>query len=123
MRWPRAPFELGAERARMHRGARAVRGTCSAAVGANTISTPSRAQSREVGVQRPRVGVEVLAGAELQGVDEDRHHDDGAGHPLGGAHQREVAVVQGAHRGHQHHASPGGAQRAATRRDASRSLA
>jgi hypothetical protein len=46
-----------------------------------------------VSVEGARVGIEVLTGAELQRVDEDRHHDHRSGHPLGGAHQSQVPVV------------------------------
>ncbi len=42
------------------------------------------------------VGVEILAGAELGRVHEDRHHDE-AGQLPGPVHQRQVALVQRAH--------------------------
>ena len=57
-------------------------------------------QPGQVALEVARVGVEVLGGGELQGVDEDGDHD-GAGRPdtTGGlAHEVEVALVEGAHR-------------------------
>ena len=81
------------------------------AVGVNTTSTPSARSSCEIGVEGPRIGVEILAGPELQRIDEDRHHHDRSGHPLGGADQREVAFVQRTHGGHQHHPASGVPQR------------
>ena len=53
-------------------------------------------QRGEVGVPGARVAVEVLAGAELGRVDEDRD-DDGGRALAGGADQRPVALVQRAH--------------------------
>ena len=47
-----------------------------------------------------RIAVEVLAGTELGRVDEEAHHDHVA-LGAGGAQQREVALVQIAHRRHQ----------------------
>ena len=55
-----------------------------------------------------RVAVEVLAGPELGRVDEQAHDDDVA-LGAGGAQEREVAVVQVAHRRHQADRATGGA--------------
>ena len=82
------------------------RGYMSAAVGRTPPRRP-RPAAREVVVERPGIGVEILARAELQRVDEDRNHHDRARHPLGRAHQCEMTVVQRAHRRHQHHPPPG----------------
>ena len=60
-------------------------------------------QPLEVGVQGARIAGQVLAGAELAGIDEDRHHDRVAlrhGRP----HQAQMPFVQGSHRRHQSHA-------------------
>ena len=59
-----------------------------------------------------RVGVEVLGRAELGRVDEQRHHDDVAV-LAGAAQQRQVALVEGAHRGDE----PDAAARAALGRE------
>ncbi len=67
----------------------------------------------------PRVGVEILAGTELERVDEDRRHD----HVVAGAscrHQRGVAGVEIAHGRHEADAvtgSPGGLQATPDLRD------
>jgi hypothetical protein len=56
----------------------------------------------------PGVGVEVLAGTELQGVHEDgRHHHVAVG--PGGIHQAAVPGVEVAHGGHEPDGAPGGA--------------
>ena len=96
----------------MHGGSRAVRIHRRSAWGEGYFDSFT-AQQRQVVVEDPRVGVEIFVGAELQRVDEDRHHHHRAGHSLGGADQREVSVVQRAHGRHQHHPSTGVAQRAA----------
>ncbi len=64
-----------------------------------------RAQQLQVAVEVARVGVEVLAGAELGGVDEDAH--DGVARGPRPVHQGEVAGVQGAHGGDQHQGTSG----------------
>jgi hypothetical protein len=69
-------------------------------------------QLRAVGGRVARVGVEVLVGGELRGVDVDGGDDDVGALP-GGGHQRQVPRVQVAHRGHQRHAPAGGAVGAA----------
>ena len=56
-------------------------------------------QSGQIPLEVARVGVEVLGGGELEGVDEDGHHD-GTGRPdaPGGlTHEIEVALVEGTH--------------------------
>ena len=111
MRWPRRTFKLRSKRAGLHGGARSVRVHLRRSRGEGDLDTFG-AQLREVVVEGLRVFVEVLVGAELQRVDEDRHHHDRARHPLGRPHQRQVTLVQGTHRRHQHHASPGLPQRA-----------
>src|SRR5204863_2255408 len=57
----------------------------------------------EVGVEGAWVAVEVLAGAELHRVHEDRHHHRCLGTDLlaGALDQRGVAGMQGTHRRHQ----------------------
>ena len=58
---------------------------------------------REIAREIARVPVEILVGAELQRVHEDRHdHEVGRGRRR--PHQRPVAVVQKTHR--RHHADP-----------------
>ena len=54
-------------------------------------------EPRAVGLQRPRIAVEVLVRAELQPIDEDAG-DDGVAVLAGDPAQRQVAVVQVAHR-------------------------
>ncbi len=53
----------------------------------------------QIGLQGARVALQVLTGAELERVDEDRHHDlTQRTHPVPGrAHQRGVALVQRTH--------------------------
>ena len=109
---PGRALELGSERAGVHRGPRAVRVHRDSAWGEGNFDSFT-AQQREVVVEDPRVGVQILVGAELQRVDEDRHHYHRTGHSLGGADKREVSVVQRAHGRHQHHSSTGVAQGAA----------
>ena len=60
------------------------------------------AQLGAVRVQGARIGVEVLIGTELGGVDENRHHHLVAV-ALGLAHQTQVPVMQVAHGGHEAH--------------------
>ena len=109
---PRSTLEFGSERTRMYGGSRAV-GIHRRSAWRESYFNPFAAQQRQVGVDDPRVGVEILVGSELQRVDEDRHHNHRAGHPFGRPHEGEVSVVQSAHRRHQHHPSTGMAQRAA----------
>ena len=58
------------------------------------------AAAREVAFECSRVAVQVLAGTELQRVDEDGHCDE-VGALLGFLDQREVPFVQRAHRWHE----------------------
>ena len=51
-------------------------GYISSAVGTKSTSTPAPLGQRRVGSQVTGVGVEVLGGAELQRVHEDRRHHD-----------------------------------------------
>jgi hypothetical protein len=53
-----------------------------------------------IGLERARIGGEILVGAELGGVDEEGDDDD-IGVPPGDADQGEVALVQVAHGGHE----------------------
>ena len=69
---------------------------------------PHARQERDVRVERPRVRLVVLAGAELERVDEDRH-DDLVGELACGAHQLEVPLVERPHR----HDERSGARRCA----------
>ena len=55
---------------------------------------------REVVVDRPRVGIEVVAAIELERVDKDAD-DDNVGVPACFGDQGEVTFVQRAHRWHQ----------------------
>ena len=110
MRWPGSTFELLTQWARMDRGAGAVRVHVGCG-GSECDLDALGAQRREIVVERPRIGIEILAGAELQRVDENRNHHDGALHPLCGPDQRQMALVQRAHRRHQHHPAAGGPQR------------
>ena len=92
-----------------------VRGTVRVHVGGGRRERhldPFGAQHRQVVVEGTRIGVEVLAGTELQRIDEDRHHDHRTLYPLGRPDQGQMTVVQGAHRRHQHDPSPGVPQRA-----------
>ncbi len=111
MRWPGGAFEIGAERPRRHRGALPVRVHVGRGRSEHDLDALG-AQQFEVVVERARVGIEILSRAELQGIDEDRHDDDAARHPLGGPHQGQMALVQRAHRGHQDDPSPGRSKRA-----------
>ena len=63
-----------------------------------------RAEKGEVGSQIARVLLVILIGPELQGVDEDRD-DDVVGRFAGGAHKREVPLVERPH-GHDERARP-----------------
>ena len=83
---------------------------------------PSERRQLQVGVQGPWVAAEVFAGPELQRVDEDGHHDHRTVHPSGCPHQREVTVVKGTHRRHQHDPPAGVAQSAAHLGDGLRRL-
>ncbi|GAA3051873.1 hypothetical protein GCM10020000_36500 [Streptomyces olivoverticillatus] len=69
-------------------------------------------RDHDVGVEGARIAVEILAGAELQGVDEDGDDDlpVGAHELAGGADEGGVALVQGTHR-HHDGAAPGGRRR------------
>jgi len=65
-----------------------------------------------IGLEGARVLVEVLAGAELQAIDENAG-DHGPAVLAGLGHEGNVALVQVAHGGHEHHlgfAGKGGAQ-------------
>jgi len=55
-----------------------------------------------VGLEVAGVAVEILVGAKLLWVDEDRH-DDAVGPPPGFVHQRHVPVVKRAHGRHKRH--------------------
>ena len=75
------------------------------------MSQPAPTQQLAVALQRARVGVEVLVRRELQPVHEDaRHHR--ARRAARPSHQRQVALVQVAHGGHEGRAC-GAGQRAA----------
>ena len=116
MRWPRGALQLGAQLSGDHGGAGAVR--IHVVGGRSECDLHTLGPQRvEVVVERARVRVEVLARPELQRVDEDRHHDDGTRHPAGGADQRQMSVVQRAHRGHQHDTASGRAQSLRDARD------
>ena len=92
-----------------------------ALAGAAAITVVNRSRERgQVLVERARVGVEILACPELQRVDEDRHHHDRAGNALGRANQRQVALVQRTHGGHEGDPAPAGTQGPADRRDIGR---
>ncbi len=64
---------------------------------------------RAVGFERARIGVKILVGAELRGIDEVRHHDR-VGPLPGDADQGEVPFVEVAHGGHESDAAPRGAE-------------
>ena len=65
----------------------------------NSTSTPSAIATARVSVEITRVGVEILGGPELGGVDEQAHHD-GVVRGARGAHERTVPFVEEAHGGH-----------------------
>ena len=69
-------------------------------------------EQRQVSLLVTWVALQVLARAELGGVDEDADHHMVV-QPAGGSHQREVAFVQVAHSGHEAdsvgHGAPEGA--------------
>ncbi len=71
---------------------------------------PFRLQHRSVRAFAPRVGGEILAGAELGGIDEDRG-DDVIGASFALRDQRHVAGVQRAHRRHEGDTRPVGPER------------
>ena len=82
---------------------------------------PGLGGQAQVALLVARVALEVLAGAELGRVDEEAHHDHVA-LGAGGAQQREVALVQVAHRRHQadraaRRGGPGPGQREAPGRE------
>ena len=64
-----------------------------------------RVELGDVGLEIARVSGEIFVGPELRGVDEDGGGDE-AGAALGLAHQRQVSVVQRAHRRHEPDAQP-----------------
>ena len=82
------------------RSCRSRAGRPRSAAGANSRSTPSASASCGVALLVARVGVQVLARAELGRVDEQRHHHHVA-LLAGAAEQGEVTVVEGAHGRHQ----------------------
>ncbi len=59
-----------------------------------------RRQQRRIGRLLPGIAIEILAHAELQRIDEDRHHDMVGAAPRG-IDQRQMAGVQRPHRRHQ----------------------
>ena len=59
-----------------------------------------RLQHREIGRLAARIGGEILIGSELLRIDEDRR-DDAAAIGSGSLHERQVPLVQRAHRRHQ----------------------
>ncbi len=65
MRWADGPFEFGAQRSGMDGGARAIRIHRRRSRGEDHLDTLAVEQF-EVGVERARVGVEILPGTELQ---------------------------------------------------------
>ena len=76
-----------------------------AAAGANTAPAPASSGKRDVGRLLARIAVQVLVRTELCRVDE--HADDHVLAARGArAHQRQVAVVEGAHGRHQRHSAP-----------------
>jgi hypothetical protein len=74
-----------------------------------------RFELRAIRREGARVFVEILAGTELQPVDEDRREDDIGMFPRLG-HQRDMAGVQIAHRRHHRHFAPRVANVVAERR-------
>ena len=73
-------------------------------------------QQPEVGVEVAGVALQVLLGAELQRIEEDRDQR-AVGFGAGTAQQRQVAVVQRAHGGDESDAAGLGTTPAARRRD------
>ena len=106
MCWADGTFEFATEWTRVNGGARTV-GIHHGRSGGEHHFDALIGKQLHVSVEGARVGIEVLTGAELQRVDEDRHHDHRSGHPLGGAHQGQVPVVQRTHGGNQHHPAAG----------------
>jgi hypothetical protein len=66
----------------------------------------ARLAQREIGVEGARIAREVLARPELQRVDEDADDAERRTAPLCLVDQGQVAIVQGAHGGHEAHALP-----------------
>ena len=65
------------------------------------------AQGRGVLVKAAWVACQILVRCKLRWINEDRH-DDTIGMPPGETHEREVAVMQGAHGRNQRHGFAGG---------------
>ena len=92
MCWARGRFELIAQRPRGHRRPRAIgvhRGWGRREGDLDTFI----AQQFQIRIQSAGVGVEILTRTELQRIDEDRHHHNGAGHPLGRTDECTMTLV------------------------------
>ena len=97
---PGGALQLVGQRPRLDRGAEPV-GVHLAGVGREDEFAADGLELGHVVVEGARVGLEVLALAELQRVDEDRRDHHGTRQRLRGPHQFEVPLVQGAHGGHE----------------------
>ena len=77
-----------------------VRGVELIGLGGEDEVHPLLFEQAEVPLEVPGVALVVLAGAELQGVDEDRDRHEGVFRPRP-AHQGQVPLVEVAHCGHE----------------------
>ena len=85
---------------RPRRGSRRRAGTSLSTDGTNSRSTPRAGDERPVPGQVARIAIQVFGGTELKRVDEDAQ-DDGVRAAARLVHEREMPLVQMAHRRHE----------------------